>query len=1275
MPCGNCAASLGDATLPCPICGEGISSPSLNGSSTVDTNTLPPDIFDFDHQQESNHSQASSATEEKDTALHSGSNDVSVNASLIPGRMRELLRHFRDDLMVSWNEAAIAVIRRRDYNLKIIEDAWNNKHLRHKQLQDDIQGKLDGAKQKLERWRAQNTRKLNEVAKNESKMREELQSIENEAALHLAAQKFDVPQLPSQAPSNLRVLGNLGKAEKQFSIAEASVAQLKEINRPEYWCWTAIDLSVSVPIALLVAVSVSVSLKPEGFGVLLWAFILLSLGILGPIGVLRRGMIIGRVTSKYGEMAQAKHSAEFWILQHLRQAQEEYQEANANAGKFLSDAEEEFRRAMAAEDHSFSLAQKEHQQAVADEEARYQQDLFESRFIFDAQMDEAHHLYDKFMFETGFTGADWNDEWKQWSPAVCPSLCLRLGRLSTGRINVSPLCETGDVGFSLPAITSFLDGRSLLFRYSADTKKQVAQALQSVMLRMLATIPPGKIRFTFIDPVGLGQTVAAFMALGDHEESLITNRAWTEPQHIEQRLSDLTEHMETVIQKYLRNEFATIEEYNNQAQVAEPYRALVVVDFPVNFSDTAARRLVSIAQNGPRCGVHTFIAVDTSKPLPYGFSITDLEQTATVINWNGEEFIWDDDEIRRYPLELDQPPDGDLFKKIIEEVGERAQDAMKVEVPYEKLLQMAQLNEQSWWHNTTTKKIQIPLGPMGARKLQYLSLGEGTAHHTLVVGRPGSGKSNLMHVIITTLALAYSPEEMQLYLIDFKKGVEFNDYAAMRIPHALVIAIESEREFGLSVLQRLDKELQQRGETFRSSGVNSITEYRDKNVWEAIPRILLLVDEFQEFFTQDDNIAREATLILDRLVRQGRAFGIHIMLGSQTLAGSYSLSRSTLDQMAVRIALQCSEADSRLILADDNPAARLLSRPGEAIYNSASGLVEGNSLFQVAMFTKEDRLNHLNYVTKLAKAGGRKIPDPIIFEGNNLARLEECKPLNDLINASNWPEKSKVNEAFLGEPIAIRQPTAARFRRQGGSHLLIVARDESQGTGMLASSVISLAIQQQPADARFFIVDLSSADSPWANLFEDLAGLLPHYIQVFGRRDLQGLLKKLATQINERLEAQWGGEQTLYLVIQGLQRARDLRVELSSYAEDEEDSSTPNELLVKILREGPDVGVHALMWCDTYPNVARILSGRVMAELGQRVATAMSGDDSSQLLDDMAASKLDKPHRAIFYDEEHPGYLEKFRPYAIPESRWVEQITETLRARANRCSTQAGGAD
>ena len=265
-----------------------------------------------------------------------------------------------------------------------------------------------------------------------------------------------------------------------------------------------------------------------------------------------------------------------------------------------------------------------------------------------------------------------------------------------------------------------------------------------------------------------------------------------------------------------------------------------------------------------------------------------------------------------------------------------------------------------------------------------------------------------------------------MYLIDFKKGVEFKTYATHNLAHARVVAIESEREFGLSVLQKLDSELKTRGEMYRAVGAQDVASYRAARPDEDLPRMLLLVDEFQEFFIEDDKLAQEASLLLDRLVRQGRAFGIHVHLGSQTLSGAYSLARSTLGQMAVRIALQCSESDAHLILSEENSAARLLSRPGEAIYNDANGLVEGNHIFQIVWLGDDRREEYLKALDRLTDARGlRPKSKQIVFEGNTPAYLETNLGLNALLDAPDWPSLPRSVPAWLGDAIAIKDPTAA----------------------------------------------------------------------------------------------------------------------------------------------------------------------------------------------------------------------------------------------------------
>ena len=156
----------------------------------------------------------------------------------------------------------------------------------------------------------------------------------------------------------------------------------------------------------------------------------------------------------------------------------------------------------------------------------------------------------------------------------------------------------------------------LLLKAAGEGRAKAVQAIQAIMLRMLTAMPPGKVRFTILDPVGLGENFSAFMHLADYDEQLVASRIWTDSGHIEQRLADLTDHMENVIQVYLRNEFQSIEEYNRFAgEMAEPYRVLVVADFPANFSEAAAHRLKSIVPAAPAAASSRSLSVDTKLAL------------------------------------------------------------------------------------------------------------------------------------------------------------------------------------------------------------------------------------------------------------------------------------------------------------------------------------------------------------------------------------------------------------------------------------------------------------------------------------------------------------------------------------------------------------------------------------------------------------------------------------------------------------------------------------
>jgi len=859
---------------------------------------------------------------------------------------------------------------------------------------------------------------------------------------------------------------------------------------------------------------------------------------------------------------------------------------------------------------------------------------------------------------------------RRFEPASAVPPAVRVGEFHVELSKVAgavpesaPLAAITPEGYTLPALVKFPEQASVIFKAGGAGRRVAVEALQAMMLRMLVAIPPSKVRFTIIDPTALGENFAAFMHLADFNEALVTNRIWTEPRHIEQRLADLSEHMENVIQKYLRNEFETIEDYNRDAgEIAEPFRFLVIANFPANFSEQAQRRLLSIAASGARCGVYVLMSVDTDQPPPPGFRMADLEQHATVLTWQDGAFRWSDPRFGPFLVTPDKPPSPTQVTALLQAAGQMAVEAGKVEVPFDVI---APPREQLW-SSSARGGLDVPLGRAGATRLQALKLGAGTSQHVLVAGKTGSGKSTLLHALITNIALRYKPDEVELYLVDFKQGVEFKTYATHQLPHARVVAIESDREFGVSVLARLDVELKARADRFRTAGVQDLAGFRDAEPKVPMPRVLLIVDEFQEFFVEDDKIAQEAALLLDRLVRQGRAFGIHVLLGSQTLAGAYTLARSTLGQMAVRIALQCSESDAHLILSEDNSAARLLSRAGEAIYNDSNGLIEGNHPFQVVWLGDDRREQYLEQVQALSHDWRGTVQPQVVFEGNMPADPQRNAELVALLSGPRPEQWLETPQIWLGEAVAIKGPTSITFRRQSGANLLIVGQNDDAALGLAATSLAALSAQSPAASerrTRFWVFDGSPAGSPLAAALARLPSLTPDPVQIVGWRELAASVNEIAVELDRRQQTPDEHFPPMFVIVFGLQKLRDLR-----RAEDDfgfsrgsaDKPPDPGKQFSTILRDGPALGIHTIVWCDSLNNLNRAWDRQTLREFEMRVAFQMSVNDSSSFIDTPLAGKLGM-YRALYHSEEQ-SVLEKFRPYNWPGGAWIDWVRGRLGA-------------
>jgi DNA segregation ATPase FtsK/SpoIIIE, S-DNA-T family len=847
--------------------------------------------------------------------------------------------------------------------------------------------------------------------------------------------------------------------------------------------------------------------------------------------------------------------------------------------------------------------------------------------------------------------------WKDWKPPLEFQNAAKFARLEspvekfTGVLpKDSRLRWPGPEIISAPLALVFPAQGSILFESGKSGGDEAFDAINSIIFRLLATTPPGKLSFTIFDPVGLGQNFSALMHLADYEDGSMNSRIWTQSAQFEEKLAELNEHMEKIIQMYLRNEYATIAEYNAQAgSVAEKYHFLVIASFPVNFTDTAAKRLRNIAANGARCGVFTLIHWDQRNTVPQDFVPDELRKNSICLVNTSRGFELADRQPAGMKLVLDSPPPPEFSTEFLNRIGESSKNSNRVEVPFEQIAPTA----ADMWTEHTTEQLRVPIGRSGATKFQYLEIGSGTRQHALIAGKTGSGKSTLFHVIITNLALRCSPDEVEFYLIDFKKGVEFKCYGSRKLPHAKVVAVESDREFGLSVLQRLDEELRRRGDLFRKVGAQDLVGYKRAGGTEAMPRALLMIDEFQEFFTEEDRISQGAAVLLDRIVRQGRAFGIHVILGSQTLGGAYTLARATIGQMVIRIALQCNEADAYLIMDQDNPAPRLLSRPGEGIYNDAAGAIEGNSPFQAVWLSDKTRDNYLAKIRARADEKGNQYPGPLVFEGNAPSDVRENLQLRDALEktAAQVPVQSSV---WLGAPNSIKGPTEAVFRRQSGSNLLVVGQSEERTTTIVAVSLVSLAAQFPKDAARFVLLDSTPAGFPQREFLERIVRSVPHETVQGGNSNLAEVMNNLAEELKRRGENESSGPE-IFVLIHGLQNFKKLRAEDEfSFSSSSGDAPNLAAILSSLITEGPARRIHVIITCDTYNNMSRFLGRKALSEFEMRVVFQMSAGDSASLIDAPGASTLGL-NRALFYNDRE-GSLETFRPYAQPDSEWIENL-------------------
>ena len=830
----------------------------------------------------------------------------------------------------------------------------------------------------------------------------------------------------------------------------------------------------------------------------------------------------------------------------------------------------------------------------------------------------------------------------------------------------------------IPYCASFGPEFNYLFKFNGEGRQNVVKNACDLGMRLFMMLPPGKLNFTFIDPVTLGESFAMFTRLVDVDDrtsEVINGKIWSAPADIEQKLKIMTDHISNVTQRCLQGKYDNIYEYNRVAeQNAEAYQVLMLMDFPAGLTDQSLKLLEQIVTSGPKCGVFTVIyrnetqykkISERSYPL-----ITNIETSFQVFNFNDNctQITCSGEKVKDKALLWRnlQLPNNNQMDQIIATLKKGIKNADKVVIGIDKVSN-AETTE------TTKDGIRIPIGIHGANEVQYLTLGVGGSHHALIAGVAGSGKSSLLHTIILRTLTQYSPDELSIYLVDFKRGVEFKIYADFELPSFKVVAIESEREFGYNILLALEREQKIRADLFKKSHVDKIEEYRA--LGKKMPRVLVIMDEFHELFSNaNDEFAKKSATIMERIVRQGRAFGVHLILASQSYSNITGIDRAVFDQMAVRIVLKCSKADANLLL--DNGSTEIdqisIDDPGRAVYNSEAGNKEYNSHFRVAYIEPERHRGMLQEISDKTISYAKQ-PTRIL-----LSNIEDNKYsiFNQFQNyePNHCPVPGRL---YIGEPLSVTNNMNMDLTRNDNSNLLMLGNDTEKARSMFAFAILSLCINYKvkhgklPEKPFIYLLNCKPLDDSY---FKDTpqiiaSELLPEYVKYIHCGDestTQDVLYELFDSLKGITPI---GDTDKYFFVFGYQRAEELKSETKLSQGDDIDNLfnlmpsnsnkpqlSPKEIFHLIVKDGAKCGVHVILWQDSYSALEQD-DNNIMSYFNLKVAFDMSPEEFSRSIGANDISLMSE-NNAIYYNKARDN--QKFRPYQAPDEEWLKDISTKL---------------
>lgn len=790
-----------------------------------------------------------------------------------------------------------------------------------------------------------------------------------------------------------------------------------------------------------------------------------------------------------------------------------------------------------------------------------------------------------------------------------------------------------------PAFIPSLEGYNELPLTNENNPKK---GINQFLLSLLLFLPIKKIKYTFVD---FGGSLLSDFFLKQINPIIYNNKLITDTYEFKAYLKRMKDKVVKNIQQY-----QDVREYNKKNKsIVEPYEVIVLFDN---------------ADKGDKEYLHD-----------YETELNALKRNCAA----GGLFIIDFfKKTNSDNNKQKSSADSIVYPTFIEDIPALQQaciDYINSEAAKEDETKIVSLDANGYT-KTSYEPIEdvllVPVGKKGQKNVSF-RLDIVSHVHAFILGQSGSGKSVFLHDVISGVMLKYSPEDLELYLLDFKLGgVEFNRYKGEKHVHAMLVD-NSDPQITLEILRELRDRMAERGKVLRQAGLTNIKEYNEQHPDNKMKHILFVADECHEMFRVDESnraISNEISNVIVKIAKEGRNQGIHLLLATQTLANT-DISSEILNNISDHYLLKCALPDSEKMVTNSSDITSKL-QTGSVYYHH----VDDNYVFQAFYADKKQSAEKMQIVT--SKTESYNSNEKFYFSGASIFHFEPSSSIE-----SHARKCKKMPVAFAGKSIDIEQKDVAIPLNEDFSEniLLLGLNDEFQSTRVSMNLLVSLlaTCKTRGADVDFKIIDCLSDDDKYASVLDELgeAGL----VDVVQPKKRASLFKQLA----EDILAETAKETILFIL--GQDRFRELKLDLELEEESKKDDFTglikPSSIVsdsstkkpVKyfsdamdvILDKGPEVGVHTIIQLEKTANYlfTDYISHKELFQKFKHLILLKSDENAAMQLhlrNDIHLENLNKEEerlRAYYYAEESDTYT-LFTPYMPLEGKELKQLIKTL---------------